>query len=73
MQQAQQQFSNAHVQVFKTESAAIQKAYELAKKDNDFIYHERIPDIKQLPAIGKAPLAKALPVASPMSPRFKGT
>lgn len=71
MTQAQQQFSNAHVQVFKTEAAALQKAYELAKKDNDFIYHERIPDIKQLPVIGKAPLAKTLPVGSPMSPRFK--
>lgn len=30
-----------------------------AKKDNDFIYHERIPDIKSLPSIQKAVVAKA--------------
>ncbi len=46
--------------------------YELAKKDNDFIYHERIPDIKTLPVIQKAAVAKALPVNNPMGPKFKG-
>lgn len=30
-----------------------------AKKDNDFIYHERIPEEKSLAGIGKAPVAKA--------------
>jgi len=29
-----------------------------AKKDNDFIYHERIPDVKQLTAIGRAAVVK---------------
>lgn len=43
------------------------------KKDNDFIYHERIPDIKSLEPIGKAQLAKVLPLAAPMSQNFKGT
>ncbi len=47
--------------------------YELAKKDNDFIYHERIPDIKSLPVIQKAAVAKALPVNNPIGPKFKGT
>ena len=28
------------------------RALTEAKKDNDFIYHERIPDIKTLNAIG---------------------
>ncbi len=48
------------------------QAYESAKKDNDFIYHERIPDLKSLPAIQKAAVAKALTPSSPMFPRFKG-
>lgn len=43
------------------------------KKDNDFIYHERIPDIKSLDPIGKAQLAKLLSVAQPMSQNFKGS
>lgn len=33
-----------------------------ARKDNDFIYHERIPDIKSVTPIGKALLAKPLPL-----------
>lgn len=43
-----------------------------AKKDNDFIYHERIPDVKSLEPIGKAQPAKVLQVAHPMSQNFKG-
>lgn len=34
------------------------RGLEDAKKDNDFIYHAKIPDYKSLAAIGKAPLAK---------------
>lgn len=43
-----------------------------AKKDNDFIYHERVPDIKSLDSIGKAQPAKVLHLACPMSQNFKG-
>ncbi len=35
-----------------------ERALTDAKKDNDFIYHERIPDEKSLSAIKKAPVAK---------------
>ncbi|XP_037071951.1 programmed cell death 6-interacting protein-like [Pollicipes pollicipes] len=37
-----------------------QQALTSAKKDNDFIYHERVPDPKALPPIGKAAIAKIL-------------
>lgn len=43
-----------------------------AKKDNDFIYHDRIPDLNSLPAIGKAQPAKILQLTYPLSPNFKG-
>ena len=36
-----------------------ERALADAKKDNDFIYHERIPDQKTLKPIGKAAVAKA--------------
>jgi programmed cell death 6-interacting protein len=43
-----------------------------AKKDNDFIYHERIPDVKTLPSVGKAMLVKSMPVPERLSLNFKG-
>ncbi|XP_012281249.1 programmed cell death 6-interacting protein isoform X2 [Orussus abietinus] len=41
------------------------------KKDNDFIYHQRIPDIKSLDPIGKASVAKLLPLPERFSSNFK--
>ncbi|XP_029676260.1 programmed cell death 6-interacting protein-like, partial [Formica exsecta] len=41
------------------------------RKDNDFIYHERIPDIKNVEAIGKASVAKLLPLPEIFSSDFK--
>nr|KAG5695062.1 hypothetical protein BaRGS_032555 [Batillaria attramentaria] len=55
---------------FRNEIGKIQRALESAKKDNDFIYHDKIPDLKTLGAIGKAAVAKAAPVAKPMSSKF---
>ena len=39
-----------------------EKALTEAKKDNDFIYHERIPEEKSLTPIGKAAVAKPTPM-----------
>lgn len=47
-----------------------QKNLTEAKKDNDFIYNEMIPDINSLSGPGKAQLAKTLPIASVMSQSF---
>ncbi|CAI6349534.1 unnamed protein product [Macrosiphum euphorbiae] len=49
---------------------AIQELNE-AKKDNDFIYHERIPDVKHLEVISKVVIAKPTPVPSRFSSKFK--
>lgn len=43
-----------------------------AKKDNDFIYHERIPDVKHLEPVTKAAIAKPTPVPAKLSAKFKG-
>ena len=40
------------------------RAQAAAKKDNEFIYHERVPNISDLPAVGRAPVAKPTPVAT---------
>jgi programmed cell death 6-interacting protein len=41
------------------------------KKDNDMIYNEMIPDIKNLNPPGKAQLAKAIPPSDRLSTNFK--
>lgn len=35
--------------------------FQSAKKDNDFVYHEKVPDIDSLPEVKGASLVKALP------------
>lgn len=50
----------------------INRALTAAKKDNDFIYHDRVPDLKDLEAIGKASLVKSTPVVVPLSQKFTG-
>ncbi len=54
------------------EKSRIADALKSAKKDNDFIYHAIVPDVKSLPAIGKAVVAKPLPLSAPMSSKFTG-
>ncbi|XP_011205291.2 programmed cell death 6-interacting protein [Bactrocera dorsalis] len=44
---------------------------EESTKDNEFIYNEMIPDVNSLPSPGKAQLAKALPMTSPLAVNFK--
>jgi len=48
-----------------------ERALTDAKKDNDFIYHERIPDIKALTAIGRANVVKATVLADRFFPTDK--
>jgi len=43
-----------------------------AEKDNNFIYHAKIPEVSSLAAIPKAAVAKSTPLSSPMSSQFKG-
>jgi len=43
-----------------------------AQKDNDFIYHERVPESKNLEVIGKAALAKISGIPDHFSSSFKG-
>ncbi|CAI5445332.1 unnamed protein product [Caenorhabditis angaria] len=50
---------------------AITKAQLAAKKDNDFIYHERVTDFRSLAPLPKAALAKPTPITGPLSPKFK--
>lgn len=53
-------------------SDKISRALTAAKKDNDFIYHDRVPDLKDLDPIGKATLVKPTPVNVPISQKFTG-
>ena len=51
-------------------NATIGKLFPQAKKDNEFIYNDKVPSTDSLKAIGRAALAKPLPVSSPMSSNF---
>ncbi|XP_030644645.1 programmed cell death 6-interacting protein isoform X2 [Chanos chanos] len=51
-------------------SDKISRALAAAKKDNDFIYHDRVPEVKDLEHIGKASLVKATPIQNPLSQKF---
>lgn len=53
-------------------TARIQTSYEKTKKDNEFVYHDRVPDFKTLPAIEPASLAKVTPIKYPISEDFRG-
>lgn len=50
----------------------INRALTAAKKDNDFIYHDRVPEVKDLEPIGKAALVKATAITPPLSQKFTG-
>uniref|UniRef100_A0A674BNF0 Programmed cell death 6 interacting protein n=1 Tax=Salmo trutta TaxID=8032 RepID=A0A674BNF0_SALTR len=51
-------------------SDKISRALTAAKKDNDFIYHDRVPEVKDLEHIGKAALVKATAITPPLSAKF---
>lgn len=50
---------------------AIHSAYEKAKKENDYVYHERVPDYSSLKSIEKAALAKVTVIKFPISEDFR--
>ncbi|XP_035793216.1 programmed cell death 6-interacting protein-like [Anopheles albimanus] len=56
--------------LFQDYASRAQKALADAKKDNDFIYNEIIPDVSTLPGPGKAPLAKVIPMPANLSEGF---
>ena len=47
-------------------------ALATAKKDNDFIYHDRIPELDSLPPIPKAAIAKPIPVKGKLNEATRG-
>ncbi|KAG8037386.1 hypothetical protein G9C98_005596 [Cotesia typhae] len=67
---AAQQRSNKP-NLFQDYATKAERRLTVIKKDNDFIYHERIPDIKSLEPIGKANIAKFLTMSQPMNSNFK--
>lgn len=53
--------------LIKTWQSRINREAAELKKDNEFIYHDRIPPTDNLEAIGRAALAKSLPPSKPAS------
>uniref|UniRef100_UPI00359017A2 programmed cell death 6-interacting protein-like n=1 Tax=Myxine glutinosa TaxID=7769 RepID=UPI00359017A2 len=51
-------------------SDKIGRSLTAAKKDNDFIYHDRVPDVKDLEPIGKVTLVKIILPEGRLSSKF---
>ncbi|CAK9795355.1 Programmed cell death 6-interacting protein [Anthophora quadrimaculata] len=66
---AQQRSNKPHL--FQEYANRAQRNLTEVKKDNDFIYHEKIPDINSLEPIGKASVAKLQPLPEVFSSNFK--
>lgn len=52
--------------------AKAERALREAEKDNNFIYHEAVPDIKTVDPISKAAIAKPTSLPSRLSSNFQG-
>jgi programmed cell death 6-interacting protein len=50
----------------------IESTQQQAEKDNNFIYHLRVPDASTLSPVEKAVVAKATPLSSPLNSTFTG-
>jgi len=61
----------AFTPVLRANQDEIGKAAAAAKKDNDFVYHERLPDPKSLEMIIAQPIAKPTPVTFPLTADFR--
>lgn len=67
----QAQIKSNRLTFYQDYSSRAMKNLTEAKKDNDFIYHERVPDIQSLPAIDRATIAKLLPLPGKFSSNFE--
>ncbi|XP_074652220.1 programmed cell death 6-interacting protein-like isoform X2 [Tubulanus polymorphus] len=56
---------------FTDDKDRMNRQLQTVKKDNDFIYHDIVPGVKTLSPIGKAPIAKPLPLTAPLCNNFK--
>lgn len=58
--------------VFQDIQKKVVRALQEAEKDNNFIYHAKIPELTSLASIGKAAVAKSTPLSGNLSSSFKG-
>lgn len=59
-------------QIFHEYSVKASRVLVEVNKDNEFIYHERIPDPKNLDRVPKAGLSKPLPLQPRLGTKFEG-
>ncbi len=56
----------------KNYAGSIQTSLDKAKRENDHVYHARVPEYKQLPPLDRAALAKVTQIKFPISEEFRG-
>jgi len=57
--------------ILRANQEEISQAAAAAHRDNDFVYHERLPDPRSLETILAQPIAKPIPVGFPLTSDFK--
>jgi len=58
--------------IYQSYQKTVAEAYQKAEKDNNFVYHAKVPNVSTLKPVEKAAIAKPTPIANPMSQNFKG-
>lgn len=57
--------------MFRVEQDRLKRELETAEKENNLIYHDRVPDAAALPTVPKALVAREIPIENPMNKDFK--
>lgn len=71
-QAASKASAGALTPILRANQEEITQAAAAARRDNEFVYHERLPDPKTLETILAQPIAKPIPVNFPLTSDFKG-
>ena len=57
--------------MFRSEQEKMKRELDTVEKENNLIYHDKVPDVSTLSSVSKAVVAKEIPIENPMNKDFK--